>query len=113
MTLDELYSKVTTEILRAEHLDGRDKDAAAAAYRRVSELEQRIAELLPADNEEGAAARRGAVTAALSAGDPVRAFNVAGRYIVDSSSDSDLRKDMVRLQDEALAEVRRMQRQWT
>lgn len=106
MTLDDLYSQVTTEILRAEHLDGVDQDAASASYLRVSELEEKIAKLLPADNEEGAAARRGVVTAALSAGDALRAFTFANRYIMEDGATEVLRKDLRRLKEESLAAIR-------
>ena len=78
MNLDDLYRSVTEAIDRAEGLEalGRDREAAAA-YQEVSRIEERIAEILPAADPEGALARQGVVTAALSAGDPRRALERA------------------------------------
>ena len=69
MTLDELYPRVTEAILRAEQLEETGPEVEAAkAYLTVSFLEEEIAELVAANEDEGAIARRGAVRAAAKAG---------------------------------------------
>ena len=48
---------------------------------RLSVLEAEIAELVPAREVEGAIARRGAVRAAVNAGDKERARNLVDQYV--------------------------------
>jgi hypothetical protein len=81
-SLAELYARVTDAIHRSEELSaqGRARDATIA-YLEVSRLEEQIAELLPADDPEGALARQGVVTAALDAGDVTRAIERARFYV--------------------------------
>lgn len=69
MDIESLYPLVTEAIRRAELLAEARAPEATSAHREVSLLEEKIAELLPASEAEGALARRGAVRAALAAGD--------------------------------------------
>jgi hypothetical protein len=50
----------------------------------VSALEESIAALVPTDDLEGENARLGAVTAALSTGEPLRALQLAERFLAES-----------------------------
>jgi len=101
MTLDELYTRVTDAIRRAESLETVDPPAARMAYFHVSTLEEEIAELLPADDEEGAAARRGVVTAALRAQQSTRALELAEHYLAALGVPDHLRADLEALRDKA------------
>jgi hypothetical protein len=47
------------------------------------DLEEKIAELLPASDPEGAVARNGAVVAARAAGESARAKELAARYAAE------------------------------
>lgn len=91
MSLDELYQRVTGAILEAEAAETKGAPVEAArAYLTVSFIEEEIAELLPASDEEGAIARRGAVRAALTAGLPARARDLAERYMAEPGAPPDL-----------------------
>lgn len=84
MSIDELYERVTEAILRAEALEDQGPTAEMrAAYLTVSFIEEEIAELTPPSGPEGAIARRGAVRAALKAGVPMRAGDLAERYLAE------------------------------
>lgn len=91
MNIDALYKRVTEAILEAEALAARGPSAEAAqACLTVSFVEAEIAEELRASEEEGAIARRGAVRAALAAGLPARASELAERYLADADSPPEL-----------------------
>ncbi|HWO25613.1 MAG TPA: hypothetical protein VNO30_43030 [Kofleriaceae bacterium] len=49
----------------------------------MSTLEESIASLMSPDDIEGEIARLGAVTAALSAGEPLRALQLAERFLAE------------------------------
>jgi pyruvate-formate lyase-activating enzyme len=83
MNLDELNRRVTNAIVRAESLPAGSRDAWEA-FREVSALEEAIATLVPPDDLEGEISRLGAVTAALSAGEPLRALQLAARFLAES-----------------------------
>ncbi len=104
-TLHELYAEVTESLLRAEQLEDSGNLAdAVKEYLRVSMLEAQIAEHLPATDEEGAVARRGAVAASLSARMPERALDMAAEYAREGGSEDHL--DRLReLEDEARGAV--------
>jgi len=85
MGLDELNASVTNAILRAEELPPGSWEAQRA-FCKVTDLEEEIATIVGAQTVEGAAARLGAVTAALSAGEPLRAIQLAERYLMDALS---------------------------
>lgn len=83
--LDDLNARVTQAVLRAERLP-EGSDQAQEAFREVGRLEESIAALTPADGLEGEVARLGAVTAALSAGEPLRALVLVDRYLAEGVS---------------------------
>jgi hypothetical protein len=73
--LDNLNERVSEAIFRAEH--AADPLEAEAAFREVSGFEEEIARITPAAALQGSLARIGAVTAALRAGDWLRAAQLA------------------------------------
>lgn len=76
---DSLNGRVTAAIIKAEHLpEGPEREMAFGA---VGSLEEQLASITSVDSLEGQVARRGAVTAALSARDPLRAQVLANDYI--------------------------------
>ena len=79
MNLDDLNRAVTAAILRAERLPSHSWQAQTA-FRDVSEIEEAIAAIVGAKDVEGEIARLGAVSAALSAGEPLRAAQLAACY---------------------------------
>jgi len=82
LVIDRLYERVTSAIFTAEDAEGRgDLIGARKAYLEVSFLEEDIACRLDAGDAEGAIARRGAITAALSAELPERALDMVHRYL--------------------------------
>jgi hypothetical protein len=84
MNIDELYERVTEAILRAETLEDQGPSAEMrAAYLTVSFIEEEITEFAPASGPDGAIARRGAVRAALKSGVPIRARDLAERYLAE------------------------------
>jgi hypothetical protein len=91
MNLDALYQRVTEAILNAEpfEMKGPSVEAAQASLT-VSFVEEEIAATLPATDEEGAIARRGAVRAALTAGLPTRAKELAERYMAEPGAPPEL-----------------------
>lgn len=74
--------RVTNAIIQAESLPAGSRDAWEA-FHEVSALEESIAKLVPPDDIEGEIARLGAVTAALSAGEPLRALQLAERFLAE------------------------------
>ena len=91
MTIDALYQRVTEAIIAAEALEAKGQSVEAAqAYLTVSFMEEEIAGDLPASDEEGAIARRGAVRAAFTAGLPTRAKVLAERYMVEPDAPPEL-----------------------
>jgi hypothetical protein len=85
MTLDDLNTRVTEAILRAERLPA-GSDQAREAFREVGHIEESIAGLTTPDDLEGEIARLGAVAAALSADDPLRALLLVDRYLAEGIS---------------------------
>jgi pyruvate-formate lyase-activating enzyme len=83
MSLDELNRRVTNAIVRAEILPAGSRDAWEA-FHEVSALEESISTLVPPDDIEGEIARLGAVIAALSAGEPLRALQLADRFLAEN-----------------------------
>jgi hypothetical protein len=99
MEIQSLYPLLTEAIRRAEIYDEIKAPGARNAYRDVSLLEEQVARLLPASNDEGAIARRGAVRAAIAAEDLDRAEQLAEEYCADSNANASLKrelKDMVK-----------------
>jgi len=88
MTSDvqELNRQVTVAIFRAElAAAGTPEEETALLY--VSDLEERLAQLLPANELQGAVARVGAVTAAIDAGDWLRAKRLIEMYRINAPAD--------------------------
>ena len=87
MSLEFLYPLVTEAIRRAEILEDLHAPGVHTAYLDVSLLEEKVAELLPASDPEGALARRGAVRAALAAREPGRAQQLAERFLAEADAE--------------------------
>jgi hypothetical protein len=79
MRLRDLNNSVTEAILRAERLPAGTWEAESA-FLEVAELEEAIADLTSAEDLEGEIARLGAVRAALTARNVLRAALLAERY---------------------------------
>lgn len=95
MSIETLREQVTRAILQAEALDATGPQfAVKQAYWTVSTIEAEIAEMRPADGEEGAIARRGAVRALLAAGLPVHAKELADRYMAESNAPTELKREL-------------------
>ena len=103
MDLSELNRSVTSAIVRAEALLAGTWEAQRA-FREVADLEQEIATIVGARTAAGEIARLGAVTAALSAGEPLRALQLGERYLADGISEGS-RAKLVQLLAEAEAEI--------
>lgn len=101
MNTDELYPLVSEAIRRAETLDDLGAPGARSAYQDVSLLEEKVAEVLPASDPEGALARRGAVRAALAAKELARAQQLAERFLAETDDDAELRAELLRLSEQA------------
>lgn len=98
MNIETLYEHVTRAILQAEALDATGPQfAVKQAYWTVSTIEAEIANMLPADGEEGAIARRGAVRALLAADLPVQAKELADRYMAESNAPPELKHELSEL----------------
>lgn len=95
-----IYEQLTILILRAEGLE-RDGTDARQLWREISVLEEQAADALPPADLEGSIARRGAITAALSAGDAARAVVLARRYLAETGLHSDDYGQLVALRLEA------------
>jgi hypothetical protein len=105
MDLNELNRSVTAAILRAEALPSGSWEAQRA-FREVADLEEEIATIVGAHTVDGEIARLGAITAALSAGEPLRAIQLGERYPADALSDS-ARRTLEALLKEADEELQR------
>lgn len=86
MDLTELSRAVTDATFRADALKPGSWEAESA-FREISDLEQAIAATVGANDVEGEIARVGAVSAALSAREALRAVQLAERYLHDNLSD--------------------------
>lgn len=100
MTREFLYPLVTEAIRRAEILEDLRAPGMYTAYSEVSLLEEKIAELLPASDPEGALARRGAVRAALAARERDRARQLAERFLAETDVDAGLQAGLRSLFEE-------------
>jgi hypothetical protein len=88
---DILNILVTDAIWRAEELESRDTRAASQAWMEVSSVEEELAKVLPASEPQGRIARRGAVRAALKAGDQTRAHSLADSYFAEEAAPESLK----------------------
>jgi len=97
METDVLNILVSGAIWRAEQLETLGFASAQRAWMEVASLEAELAKALPASSPEGRIARRGAVRAALKAGDFTHAQNLAASYLNDTPT---MRNDLRRILDE-------------
>ena len=91
METDTLNTLVSGAIWRAEQLEVRGIRSALQAWAEVSSLEEELAKALPLSESEGRIARRGAVRAALKAGDYARAHSLAGSYLAEEAAPKSLK----------------------
>jgi hypothetical protein len=99
MNLAELNRRVTDAITIAEGIP-KDSPESWTAFREVSMLEEEIARLTSADDVEGEIARLGAVAAALSANEPLRAVQIGQRYLAEDLA-ADIKSKLAAMLDEA------------
>jgi hypothetical protein len=88
---DTLNTLVSGAIWRAEQLEVRGIRSALQAWAEVSSLEEELAKALPLSESEGRIARRGAVRAALKAGDYARAHSLAESYLAEDTAPKSLK----------------------
>lgn len=100
MDVDSLNTLVTGAIWRAEQLEDRGVESAALAWKEVSLIEEELANALAVSEPEGRIARRGAVGAALSAGDYARAEALVMRYTSEDAAPAELRDALREMLDE-------------
>jgi hypothetical protein len=101
MELDVLYPKISEAIRKAESLEDAGDAGVYQAYLEVSELEDMIAGLIPLSEPEGALARRGALRAALVAGDLQRARELRGRYEAEEGVTTGFRRELAEVWEAA------------
>ncbi|MGA2145281.1 MAG: hypothetical protein ABSH49_09985 [Bryobacteraceae bacterium] len=100
MEADSLNSLVTGAIWRAEQLEAHNIKSAPQAWAEVSSLEEELAKVLPVSGPEGRIARRGAVRAALKAGDYARAEAMAGCYSAEDAAPKSLKTELAKILEE-------------
>ncbi len=88
METDTLNALVSGAIWRAEQLEAHGIRSASQAWAEVSSLEEELARILAVSESEGRIARRGAVRAALKAGDYARAHSLAEGYAGETAPES-------------------------
>jgi hypothetical protein len=101
MTVELFYPLVTEAIRRAETLEDLGAPGTSLAFLDLSLLEERIAEAVAASDAEGALARRGAVRAALSAGEIERARQLVERFLAEPGTNGELRDELLQLVTQA------------
>jgi hypothetical protein len=77
---ESLNALVTSAIWRAQELESLGIGSASQAWSEVSSIEQELAKTHPTSQGQGRIARRGAVRAALKAGDYGRAQDLSDSY---------------------------------
>ena len=108
METDTLNALVTGAIWRAEQLEAYGISPASQAWAEVSLLEEKLAEVHPPSESEGRIARRGAVRAALKAGDYDRAQRLADGYLAENSAPKALKEALLKImEDDAQAQASR------
>jgi hypothetical protein len=107
---DVLNTLVSGAIWRAEQLEAHGIRSASHAWAEVSSLEEEIAKGLSASEPEGRIARRGAVRAALKAGDHARAYALAESYCGEAAASKSLKSAVRKIvEDDAKAMTRNFQ----
>jgi isopropylmalate/homocitrate/citramalate synthase len=92
--VETLNSLVSSAIWRAEQLEDSGLETASSAWGEVSKWEEELANAIAAKEPEGRIARRGAVRAALKAGDHLRAQGLVQRYATGNGVPSTLRREL-------------------
>jgi hypothetical protein len=98
--VDELHSLVSGAIWRAEQAEVRGAGDAAEAWAEVSSLEEKLAHALPVSAAEGRSARRGAVRAAIKAGDYQRGQGLAECYMVERGAPASFTESLQEIVEE-------------
>jgi hypothetical protein len=98
---DILNTLVTEAIWRAEELEALGIRPASSAWKEVSKIEEQLAQAFPLSEAQGRIARRGAVDAALKAGDYDRAQALTDAYLADESAPASLKAGLHEILDEA------------
>lgn len=80
MANEALNALVSSAIWRAQELESRGIGSVSQAWSEVSSLEEELAKTHPMSQGQGRIARRGAVRAALKAGDYTRAQELSDSY---------------------------------
>lgn len=101
METDLLNTLVTEAIWRAEELEAIGIRPASSAWKDVSRIEEQLATALPVSEAQGRIARRGAVDAALKAGDYDRAQALADAYIAEEAAPVSLKNALREILEEA------------
>ena len=83
MTEDELDVLVSIAIRRAEVLEDAASPAMFEAWREVLAYEEQLAAITSPSSVPGGLARAGAIAAAFSSGDRLRAIELSGRYLAE------------------------------
>jgi hypothetical protein len=97
---DSLNTLVSGAIWRAEQLEAHGIRPVLQAWAEVSSLEEELAKALPVSESEGRIARRGAVRAALKAGDYARAHALAEAYVADETAPRSLKAALRKILEE-------------
>lgn len=100
ISAETLNGLVTSAIWRSEQLEEKDVEAAARSWLEVSDLEEKLAQVLPPTEGEGRIARRGAVRAALKANDWERASRLTCTYEVEQGAPRSLKESLREMLDE-------------
>jgi len=94
---DALNTLVSGAIWRAEQLENHGIQAASQAWAEVSSLEEELSKAVSISESEGRIARRGAVRAALKAGDYTRAHTLADRYLAEAGTPRSFKTELRRI----------------
>jgi len=97
---DTLNTLVSGAIWRAEQLEALGVRPASQAWAEVSSLEENLAKAIPVSESEGRIARRGAVRAALKAGDYARALALAEAYMAEQAAPKSLKAELREILEE-------------
>ena len=91
MSSEVLNALVTSGIWRAQQLEAHGVASASQAWAEVSSVEEELAKTFPISQGEGRIARRGAVRAALKAGDYARAQKLSDSYANEKGANQALK----------------------
>ena len=100
METDALNTLVSGAIWRAEQLEAHGIRPASQAWAEVSSVEAELAKALSVAESEGRIARRGAVRAALKAGDYARAHALAESYLAEEAAPKSLKAALRKILEE-------------